>query len=132
MATSLAQKLQLKPDQSLALMNAPQGVAGTLSQELPANPLVTLEQDSPAGAWILFVNNLAEALSLVPAALQQVDPNGLVWVAYPKGSSKIKTDINRDILWEALKPTGWRPVRQIAVDDTWSALRYRPADQVGT
>jgi hypothetical protein len=50
----------------------------------------------------------------------------LLWVAYPKGSSGVKTDVNRDRLWQALEPTGWRPVRQVALDETWSAMRFRP------
>lgn len=50
----------------------------------------------------------------------------MIWVAYPNGSSRVKTDINRDILWEMLKIQNIRPVSQIALDDTWSALRFRP------
>ena len=77
------------------------------------------------------VNNLEEAGRLAPAAIAAVRPDGLLWMAYPKGTSKVKTDVNRDRLWEATNPTGWRPVRQVALDDVWSAMRFRPADQVG-
>jgi hypothetical protein len=45
--------------------------------------------------------------------------------------SRLKTDVNRDGLWEPLKPTGWRPVRQIALDAVWSAIRFRPEESVG-
>ena len=79
---------------------------------------------------LLFINNLAEASQLVPEAMRTVKPDGLLWVAYPKGASGVKTDVNRDRLWQALEPTGWRPVRQVALDDTWSAMRFRPAELV--
>ncbi|MGB7875600.1 MAG: hypothetical protein WBL25_14550, partial [Anaerolineales bacterium] len=80
---------------------------------------------------MIFVNSLAEVEQLVPAAFKTVSGDALVWEAYPKGSSGVKTDINRDKLWDALKSTGWRPVRQIAVDHIWSVLRSRPAEKVG-
>jgi len=82
-------------------------------------------------AVIIFVNSLTETNQIVPAALDSLQPDALAWVAYPKGSSGVKTDVNRDKLWDALKPTGWRPVRQIALDNVWSALRFRPAEKVG-
>ena len=82
------------------------------------------------GALLLFVTSLEEAGRLVPQAIQQVDRQGLLWLAYPKGGSRIKTDVNRDRLWQALSATGWRPVRQVALDETWSAMRYRPEELV--
>jgi hypothetical protein len=129
--TTLAQKLQLKPNQPLKVANAPSGYQGYLVTELPDNLVSMLEGDRPVEALLLFVNNLEEAGVLAPQLFAGMDPDGLVWLAYPKGSSKVVTDVNRDILWEALKPTGWRPVRQVSLDETWSAMRFRPADRVG-
>jgi len=37
-----------------------------------------------------------------------------------------KTDVNRDKLWPVLDPLGWRPVRMVAIDEVWSAMRFRP------
>ena len=50
----------------------------------------------------------------------------LAWVAYPK-AGKLGTDLNRDILAALLTAEGVQPVRQVAIDETWSALRFRPA-----
>jgi hypothetical protein len=60
------------------------------------------------------------ALSRHAGALASV---GAFWVAYPKGN---RSDINRDKLWPILGEHGFRPVSQVALDDTWSALRFRP------
>jgi hypothetical protein len=57
----------------------------------------------------------------VPAARRDT----LTWVAYPK-AGKLGTDLNRDVLAELVKTRGVQPVRQVALDDTWSALRLRP------
>jgi hypothetical protein len=50
----------------------------------------------------------------------------LAWIAYPK-ASQLGTDLKRDILSKLVKPIGIQPVRQVSVDDTWSAMRFRPA-----
>ncbi|HEX7442996.1 MAG TPA: hypothetical protein VF320_03855, partial [Acidimicrobiales bacterium] len=50
----------------------------------------------------------------------------LTWVAYPK-AGQLGTDLNRDSLASRLTPHGVRPVRQVSIDDVWSALRFRPA-----
>mgnify|MGYP001587710911 CR=1 FL=1 len=63
-------------------------------------------------------------------ALGAVRRDGVLWVSYPKGSSKVKTDINRDSGWGPFNEAGFRAVTQIAVNDIWSALRFRPMDQV--
>ena len=59
-------------------------------------------------------------------AIGAVKSNGLLWVTYPKKSGKIKTDISRDMGWEAMTQAGWDAVTLVSVDDTWSALRLRP------
>jgi hypothetical protein len=122
--TTLSQKFQLKDGQSLELVNAPAGYDGFLASEE-----ISIAETSDA--VLLFVNSLAELEQIVPPAFKSVAADTLVWVAYPKGSSGVKTDVNRDKLWDALKSTGWQPVRQIAVDNVWSALRFRPAEKVG-
>ena len=130
MPTSLSQKLQLKSNQRLLLLNLPEGYAAYLDSELTGATLLTEAQEG-SEAVLLFVNNLAEVASLAPEAIRLVNPDSLLWMAYPKGSAKIKTDVNRDTLWQAVEPTGWRPVRQIAIDEVWSAMRFRPTGQVG-
>ena len=80
----------------------------------------------------LFVRDSAELDRTAPAALRAVKPDGLVWISYPKRSSGVDTDLTRDVGWETVKGAGLRPVRQVSVDDTWSALRFRPADQVSS
>ena len=129
MATTLQQKLQLKTGQAMVILNPAPGYVEKLKGELKDNLLV-MEEKPNSEAVLVFVNSLAEARELVPSGIRAVKPDGLLLVAYPKGSSKVKTDVNRDSLWEAVKVTGWRPVRLIAVDDTWSVMRLRPEEKV--
>lgn len=63
-----------------------------------------------------------------PKAVEAVKPEGVLWISYPKGSSKIKTDISRDKGWDSVKAMGFVGVSMISVDDTWSAMRFRPVE----
>ena len=125
MPASLAQKLQIKSGK-LIVLNAPKGYPEQLTKELK-DLTVTTRAAGQAAAVLLFVNSLAEVDRLASKAIKAVKPEGMLWMAYPKGSSKVKTDVNRDKLWVAVKPFGWQPNRQIALDDVWSLMRFKPA-----
>ncbi|HMK92288.1 MAG TPA: hypothetical protein VK576_04755 [Thermoleophilia bacterium] len=129
MADGLTKKLQLKEGQRLTLLHPPTGYEARLATELPG---VTLDTGALPDAVLAFVASRAEARDVAPHAFETVRDGGLVWLAYPKGGSGIATDLNRDVLWKTLDSTGWRPVRQVALDDSWSAMRFRPEAEVGT
>lgn len=63
--------------------------------------------------------------------LQAVEYDAVLWISYPKGSSGVDTDLNRDKLWSALSDRGIRPVTQVSIDKVWSGLRFRPSEEVG-
>ncbi len=130
MIALLAQKLQLKASQRLSVLNVPEGYLGKLKTAMARNT-VSGPAQGKCDAVLVFVNDLAQAHKFFPRAIAAVKPDGLLWIAYPKGGSTTKTDVNRDRLWEATAKTGWRPVRLVAIDETWSAMRFRPADRVG-
>ena len=128
MASTLSDKFQFKNVVKLAVRNAPAGYAEKLQAGLEGIEIVA-GPDATADAVLLFVNNLSEAQVLAPGAVATVapaKPEGILWIAYPKGGSGIKTDVNRDKLWPVVQDSGWRPMRQIALDDVWSAMRFRP------
>ncbi len=129
MPATVADKLQLQPGQTLVVWNAPAGMIEQLARDLPGNP-VSAEEEQP-DALLIYVTSLTAAKELGSAAFKRYGVDGLLWIAYPKGGSKVPTDVNRDKLWEALSGTGWRPVRQVALDEVWSAMRFRPEEKVG-
>ncbi len=123
MAQTFAQKLNLKPGQVLALVNPPKGMPEALAAQLPENPLAA-GGASQAEAVLVFLTRQGEAGSLA-GIYANLKTGRLAWAAYPKGSSKVPTDLNRDILWKLVEPTGLHPVRMVALDETWSAMRFR-------
>ena len=130
MASGMMEKLQLKAGQRLTLVNPPQNMQQSLSDQMAEIKVSDALSVQPDGV-LSFVRTKEEVLALAPAVFQSVKSGGLVWIAYPKGGSGIATDLNRDSLWAALDSSGWRPVRNVAIDEIWSALRFRPSELVG-
>jgi hypothetical protein len=128
MPTTLSSKLQLKAGQALFVLNAPDECEQFLSAQMPEISLISAPYDVTQ-AVLVFVKTLAEARRFIPQVISVVEPDGLFWLAYPKGTSKVATDVNRDILYNTFQPLGVRFVRQVAINDIWSAMRFRPPSQ---
>jgi hypothetical protein len=79
----------------------------------------------------LFVKDKAGLDTLVAQALRSLKDDGIFWISYPKGSAKVKTDLNRDILWKLMEKRGFEGVAMVSIDKAWSAMRFRPKDKVG-
>jgi hypothetical protein len=132
--TSLIKKLGIKPKHRVNILNAPEGFSEQIGTLLSAD-VELLTTPTAAGNFdvvLQFVRNKAEVEEETPKVIQQVKPGGFLWLSYPKQSSKVPTDINRDILWKIFPNSEWRPVTQISIDEIWSALRFRPKTEVGT
>ena len=131
---SLIKKLGIKPKQRLMILNAPEGFSAQIGSLLPTE-VELFNSPSPGIQFdivIQFVRNKSEVEKDTPIAIGMVKPGGRLWLLYPKQSSKVPTDINRDILWKIFPDSEWRPVTQISIDEIWSALRFRPKTEVGS
>ena len=128
----LIKKLRIQPRQRLLVLNAPSGYVESLG-ELPEGTRLSERPDSDVKYDFchLFAKNSSELADLIPTAVQAIRYDGLLWVSYPKKSSKVETDLSRDALWELPGATGLRPVTQVSINVTWSAIRFRPAEKVG-
>ena len=117
----VAAKLQIKPGQRIATVAAPEDVG-------PIAGGCTSAADTPASADVVvaFVRTRADLTTVAAPAIEAARGDRLAWIAYPK-AGKLGTDLNRDILAASLSGQGIQPVRQVAIDDVWSALRFRPA-----
>jgi hypothetical protein len=80
----------------------------------------------------VFATRLPEIRRFVQKLSKHAAPNALVWISYPKKTSKIAGDLSRDVIRKAMSSAGWRAVSIVAIDGVWSALRFRPAGQVGS
>src|SRR5215472_6592729 len=122
---SLAKRLGVKAGQRMAVVNAPVGFREQL-QPLPDGATLVETLSGALDCALVFTREQAAVERDGLAALAAVKSGGLVWLAYPKLTSKVKTDITRDRGWDAVYGAGWRPVSIVGIDEMWSALRFRP------
>ncbi|MCC7446472.1 MAG: hypothetical protein IT324_03600 [Anaerolineae bacterium] len=129
--TPLTKKLAIKPGYKLLILNAPDGYINTLNP-LPEGTTIHTKAAGESGFDFVqvFVRSKADVDSHTQSAVAALKPGGLLWFAFPKKTSKIKTDITRDVGWDTLTDMAYSPVTVIAIDDTWSALRFRPNNEV--
>jgi hypothetical protein len=120
---SLAQRLVIRPGNRVAAVNAPPGYRKVLG-ELPAG-VTLISRPADADVVLLFVRNHDELEREWPPIAGSVRDSAVVWVSYPRKSGTMKTDLTRDDGWEPVGDTGFEGVSQVAVDETWSALRFK-------
>ena len=121
-AAALAKKLTIKAGQRVIVRRCPEHLHGTFKALGAA-----FDRGTIADITISFVQRQAEVDNACKEALALTAPGGVLWMAYPKKSGPLKSDLSRDEGWEPFARAGWRPVSQVAIDATWSALRFRPA-----
>jgi hypothetical protein len=126
MANELAKKLLLHKAKRILILNQPVGYIERLQGELTDNPELFTEPTGDVDLVHLFVKDSEELKQWLGVTLRSVQHDGLIWVSYPKKSSKMKSDLNRDILVSLLHQVGHEGVSLISIDDTWSAMRVRP------
>ncbi len=122
--TPLAKKLGIREGHQVALLNAPRGFELKLDG-LPDTAAVT--RDEIAGhvdVIVLFAVEKAQLATAFPSLAPLVFPAGNLWVAWPKRSSKVNTDLTEDVLRQIGLPLGMVDNKVCAVDDTWSGLRF--------
>jgi hypothetical protein len=130
MAAELSKKLLVKPDSRVLLVNAPIGYAKKL-EPLPPGVTLTHKRGRPADVILAFVRDSAELKRLAPS-FASLEEDAVLWVCYPKGASSTGTDLNRDTLHAAMEKHELIGVSLVAVDERWSAMRFRAAEDVSS
>lgn len=123
-------KLNLKDQRTIVVLNAP----GSFEPELAALDDVTVLRDAASAASVQFGLAFAttkDELDRASHALVAAPGDTILWIAYPKGTSKNYTcEFNRDSGWTVLRDSGFDTVRMVAIDADWSALRFRRAEYI--
>ena len=119
---------KLKFKDNGVVLNAPTAIEKEL---LKLGCTTALDKKAKSTNTLVFINNNKEYLDFLKKELKNIETDSVLWFAYPKGTSKIKTDINRDTIRETGEQFGITTVTAISIDDTWSALRFRPIEKVG-
>jgi len=121
----LAKKMKLKPGASAAVINTPENYLQELKHDNEVSQSLKGKFD-----WIqIFVKNKAELDTLAPKAAKALKPESMLWISFPKGTSKIQTDLTRDKGWEGVQELDLKWVNLVSVNETWSAFAMRPYEE---
>ncbi len=123
---AIIKKLNFKD--SGVVLNAPAGI-GKEFEKLGFKTRLNINEKSRS--TLVFINNGNEYRDFLKTKLKNIEPDSVLWFAYPKQSSGIKTDINRDSIRVTGEEYGITTVTAVSIDETWSALRFRPIKMVG-
>lgn len=127
---SLFEKLELKDERNLLIQGLPSSIEKQfikLSYSKNVTPLLKLKKIDFALVFAINVNQLNGILREVIPALHN---EGKLWVAYPKTTSKISSDLNRDCSWSVLTQNQYETIALVALDHVWSALQFKKTDQI--
>lgn len=116
--SEMAKKLNLKSGMTVRVVAAPRDV------DLSSLPTT---DDEDADGVLVFVRTLAEVERLGETAIDAARQGKITWMAYPK-ARQLETDLNRDILWQAMRGRGIEANRQVSIDEVWSAMRFKAGE----
>jgi len=120
--TPLAKKLGIKPGFNLKLVNAPDYYLG-LFTDLPGDLNFDDDPNTKKDLIHFFTKQVDEYIKTLPLLKNEIKPNGIIWVSWPKKASKIITDITEDTIRNYAIKIGLVDIKVCAVDEIWSGLK---------
>ena len=125
-------KLNYKAQKQLHIINAPASFKKAMDEMAGLASVKTSFSGVKAFEFFLaFVTKQKEVDEFAKKIATLAEGDAVVWLAYPKGTSKKYTcEFNRDNGWTELGKAGYEPVRMVAIDEDWSALRFRKAENI--
>jgi hypothetical protein len=131
--SAVFKKLNLKEQSEIVVQAAPASFEPEIASLRSVNVRRALRGDSPVSFALVFVTRQDEVDAAAAAIGKLASGDAIVWFAYPKQSSKnYRSEIDRDTGWRAVGKTGFEPVRMVAIDADWSAVRFRRVEHIKT
>lgn len=127
---SVFEKLQLKDEKNLLIQGLPSTIEkqfAKLSFSKNVTPLLKIKRIDFALVFAISHNQLKDILKDVVPALAE---DAKLWIAYPKVSSKIVSDLSRDCNWQCIEAYGLETVRTIALDNVWCGIRFKKTEKI--
>jgi len=134
MMKSLLKKLNYKGQKRISVINADDKFIKSITPEL--NDVIIDQKIDPRYPYefvIIFVKSVSDVEAVAPLTFHNLMADGILWFCYPKKSSKkYNSDIDRDHGWKVLNAAEFHGVRLVAIDEDWSALRFRNMKYIKT
>lgn len=132
--TELFKKLNFKSQSHIVSMNSPESMTEQLKQMSQFTEIILSSKEIEKIEFVIsFVTTLDQISAITQEILPKCTPETVIWFCYPKGTSKrYKCEFNRDNGWQVLGDAGYEGVRMVAIDEDWSALRFKKAEHIKT
>jgi hypothetical protein len=124
------EKLQLKDEKNLLIQGIPSSIEKQFAKLAYAKNVTPLLKSKKVDFALIFALSQQQLNQILRDVLPALREDSKLWVAYPKATSKIVSDLNRDCSWELLIKNEYESVRQVAIDNVWSAIRFKKLDQI--
>ncbi len=124
--TSLVDKLQIKEVQHFGVLNTPEKLRDFIQEQR----ITTSLPETEIKGLLVFCRSAEDLTSFSDTHLTKLSKEALLWIAFPKRTSEIATDLGRDYHWNPLVNRQWIAVRQVSINASWSALRFRQKELV--
>jgi hypothetical protein len=121
---SLLEKLQLKEEKNLLIQGLPSSVEKQFLKISFSKNLTPLLKNRRIEFALVFAVSQKQLRDILAEVIPHLQPDAKLWVAYPKLTSKITSDLSRDASWDFISEHGYESVRAVAIDNVWSAIRF--------
>lgn len=123
--TPLPKKLGIKPGHRVGIVGAPRNAGPTLAEIAATGPVeLKLRAGKPFDVIVIFCGSQQDLADRFPKAYDRLEQSGGLWIAWPKKSSGIETDLNENIIRTLGLAAGLVDNKVCAIDETWSGLRF--------
>lgn len=130
MSQEILDKLQYKEENNVLIQGLPSSLEKFFLKLTFAKNVTPLLKSKKVDFAMIFAINQHQLNNILREVVPALHPEAKLWVCYPKSSSKIVTDLHRDGCWDGLTTKDFLPVRQVAIDTVWTALRFKKQEQI--
>ncbi len=127
---SVFEKLQLKDEKNLLIQGIPSSIEKQFAKMTYAKNVTPLLKSKKVDFALVFALSQHQLNNVLKEVFPALSAETKLWIAYPKTASKIVSDLNRDCSWDVLTKNGYESVRQVAIDNVWTAIRFKTLDTI--
>lgn len=124
MSQTVFEKLQLADEKNLLIQGLPSSIEKQFSKLSFAKNMTPLLKSRKIDFALVFAVNENQLNGILRDVMPSLKTDSKFWVAYPKSTSKIVTDLNRECSWNRLTCEGYESIERVELDHVWSALRF--------
>lgn len=127
---SFFEKLQLKDEKNLLIQGLPSSIEKQFVKLFYSKNVTPLLKTKKVDFALVFVISQNQLCNLLREVLPALHSESKLWVAYPKTSSKIASDLNRDCSWQVLSDYGYEAIKEVPLDHMWTAMRFQKMEAI--